>query len=254
MASNLTSGNDQSYDPGDGQRIIQGLKPDVVMMQEFNYGNNSESEIRAFVDKTLGTSYSYYRESGAQIPNGIISKYPIVQSGAWEDTEVDNRSFAWARIDLPGATDLWAISVHLLTKSASERNKEAAQIIKYVQGIPSTDYLVVAGDFNTDSNSEGCFDTFSSRFVTGGPYPADQAGDQGTNSGRSKPYDRVIVSPSLNAFKTPVVIGANSFPNGLVFDSRVYTPLTDVPPVEKRDSDASNMQHMAVLKDFRIPN
>ena len=50
----------------------------------------------------------------------------------------------------------------------------------------------------------------------------------------------------------PVVIGENSFANGLVFDSRVYTPLSDVAPVVQSDSGATNMQHMAVIRDFRL--
>jgi hypothetical protein len=37
-----------------------------------------------------------------------------------------------------------------------------------------------------------------------------------------------------------------------VFDSRVYSPLSDVPPVLAADSGASNMQHMGVVKDFKI--
>jgi hypothetical protein len=46
-------------------------------------------------------------------------------------------------------------------------------------------------------------------------------------------------------------MGTRFFPNGLVFDSRVYSPLSDVSPVQFADS--SICQHMAVLKDFLIP-
>jgi hypothetical protein len=37
-----------------------------------------------------------------------------------------------------------------------------------------------------------------------------------------------------------------------VFDSRVYTPLEDVAPVLRADSQATNMQHMPVVKDFLL--
>jgi len=47
------------------------------------------------------------------------------------------------------------------------------------------------------------------------------------------------------------VFPSHSFPNGLVFDSTIYTPLSDVPPVQFTDS--TNAQHMAVMKDFLIP-
>ena len=40
--------------------------------------------------------------------------------------------------------------------------------------------------------------------------------------------------------------------NGLVFDSRAYSPVSDVSPVLPADSSSVNMQHMAVVKDFRI--
>src|SRR5689334_16517688 len=49
MAGNLTSGNNQSYDPGEGIRIFQGTHPDVALVQEFNYGTNSATDIRHFV-------------------------------------------------------------------------------------------------------------------------------------------------------------------------------------------------------------
>src|SRR5437868_3262504 len=106
MAANITSGNLQSYDPGEGIRIFQGTRPDVVMIQEFNYGDNSATAIRQFVNTAFGTTFSYYREGGAQIPNGVISRYPIIASGEWDDTSVTNRDFAWARIDVPGPKDL----------------------------------------------------------------------------------------------------------------------------------------------------
>lgn len=126
VAANLTSGNGQDYDPGHGARILRGLQPDIVLIQEFNYLNNTASDFRAWVDDTFGADFSYMREpSPGQIPNGVISRYPILASGKWEDANVSNRDFAWARIDIPGDRDLWVISVHLLTTSSSNRNAEA---------------------------------------------------------------------------------------------------------------------------------
>ena len=134
MAANISSGNYQSYDPGHGTRIFQGTKPDVVMIQEFNYGDNSATAIRSFVNTAFGSSFYYYREAGAQIPNGVISRWPIVASGEWDDTQVSNRDFAWARIDIPGPKDLWVVSVHLLTTSSSVRNTEANNLVQLHQG------------------------------------------------------------------------------------------------------------------------
>lgn len=59
----------------------------------------------------------------------------------------------------------------------------------------------------------------------------------------------------LTALEVPLEIGEFSFPDGLVFDSRVFTQqeLDDnFPPVKKADSGASMMQHMAVVRDFRL--
>ena len=86
----------------------------------------------------------------------------------------------------------------------------------------------------------------------GGAFPVDQAGNGATNRTRTKPYDWLLVSGGLREHQVPTVIGAASFAAGLVFDSRVYTPLSDVPPVTKTDSDAVNMQHMPVVKDFHF--
>src|SRR5438094_9890598 len=71
MAANF-NGNTQSYQPF-AIRILQGLKPDIVAIQEFNYSNNTTADIRAMVDTPFGTNFSYFREtvSGYTIPNGI---------------------------------------------------------------------------------------------------------------------------------------------------------------------------------------
>jgi hypothetical protein len=108
VAANLTSGNKQSYDLGEGIRILQALKPDIALIQEWNYKDNSQAAMREFVDQVFGTEYSFFREKNAQIPNGVISRFPIIKSGEWDDDLVDNRDFAFARLDLPGDIELSA--------------------------------------------------------------------------------------------------------------------------------------------------
>ncbi|MFT3838683.1 MAG: endonuclease [Myxococcaceae bacterium] len=252
-AANLSSGNLQSWDPGEGQRILQGLQPDVVMMQEFNFGTNSAADIASFVAATFpDAGYSYSRGTG-QIPNGVISRWPIIASGEWIDPRVGNRTFAWAQIDLPGQRDLWVVSVHLLTSSGGERNLEAVSLVGQLDaGVGLGELLIVGGDFNTDTRSEACLSTLAPRVSEAAPYPADQAGVDGTNASRAKPYDHVLESRCLALEEVPVTIGTSVFDGGLVFDSRVYTPLTDVPPVLQTDSAATNMQHMAVVRDYLV--
>jgi endonuclease/exonuclease/phosphatase family metal-dependent hydrolase len=250
MAANLTSGNDQSYDTP-GIDIFQGLLPDVVLIQEFNYASGT---LRSLVDTAFGTEFSFYVEpQTGGIPNGVVSRFPITESGVWTDANTPDRAFVYARIDVPGPIDLWAVSVHLLTTGATERATEATQLLGYVQSqVPAGDYLVVGGDFNTDTTDEQALATLSAVVVTAPPCPADQSGNTDSSINRDHPHDWVLAGPSLDARKEPVVIGGGTFANGLVFDSRVFTPLSDVPPVVSTDSGATGMQHMPVVRDFGL--
>jgi PKD repeat protein/endonuclease/exonuclease/phosphatase family metal-dependent hydrolase len=263
MAANLTSGNNQSY-LTPGLDIFQGLKPDIVAIQEFNYtstttnGVNTPAAFREMIDTTFGTNFVYFREpytASGDIPNGIVSRYPILASGSWVDTQVANRGFAWAQIDLPGTNNLYFVSVHLLTTSAGNRDTEASNLTTLIQAnFPSNAWIIVAGDMNTDSRTEAAIITFST-FVSDTPIPTDavSGGNSDTSINRDHPHDYVLESYSMTNAITPAEFPSNTFPNGLVFDSRVYTPLTDVPPVQLGDSGADGMQHMAVVKDFLVP-
>jgi endonuclease/exonuclease/phosphatase family metal-dependent hydrolase len=253
MAGNLTTGS-QNYDNGEGTRIFQGTKPDIAMIQEFKYGGNSSGEIRAWVTEAFGSEFQYYRGGSGNIPNGVVSRYPIIASGDWVDSKVADRQFTWARIDIPGSTHLWAISVHLLTSSSANRQAEAQQLISLINAnVPAGDYVAIGGDFNTSSRTEAALSTFSSRFTTSGPYPADRNGNSNTNAARAKPYDWVIVSPALNALATSTVIGGSTFAAGLVADTRVYSPISEIAPARASDSGAAQMQHMGVVRDFDLP-
>ena len=258
VAANITSGNSQSYE-APGTRILQGLDPDIVMLQEFNVGTSSSTaEVRAWVNTTFGTEFSYFRETYSGIPNGIISRWPIVASGSWDDSTMSNRGFAWARIDIPGDKNLWVVSVHLKASNASDdltqRQSQAQQLVAYIKAnVPSGDFLLIGGDCNTYSYNEACLWTLGEIVDVSAPRPVDQAGDPDTNSGRSFPYDWVLAETELDALETPVQIGSLSFANGLVFDSRVFSPLSSVSPVLSTDSGVTGMQHMAVVRAFAVP-
>jgi len=260
MAANLTSGNYQRYETP-GTNMLVALKPDVVAIQEFKfasgtgYGTDTPAAMREMVDLCFGTNFSYYREpynAGGDIPNGIISRWPIVASGSWDSPQVPNRGFAWAQIRPPGTNDLYVVSVHLHTATAGSRAIEAGVIKSNIlYFFPANARVIVAGDFNTDSRSEAAVSTFKS-FLSDQPIPTDQSGNANTSAPRSRPYDYLLPSFSLTNTLAPVVIGSRTFANGLVFDSRVYSPLSEIPPVQAADSGASNMQHMGVVKDFRL--
>ncbi len=256
VAANVSSGNNQSYDLGHGTRILTGLKPDVVMIQEFKIGTNSAADVQNLSDSILGVAAgkaSVQRGKSGAIPNGVISRWPIVAGGDWKDSSVSDRQFTWAKIDLPGPRDLWVVSLHLLTKSSTSRLTEARELVKHLDAnVPAGDFVLLGGDLNTNSRTEAALSTLGARVVTTGPFPADQNADGDTNASRAKPYDWVTASPCLNASKTSSKVGTSTFTDGLVFDSRSYSPLSDVPGVIASDSGAVAMQHMAVVKDFSI--
>ena len=255
MAANTTSGNAQSYEEP-GTRIFQGLQPDIVMIQEFQVNNNTSAQIlRSWVDTTFGADFSFFCENYTGIPNGVISRWPIVSSGSWDDTTIGDRGFAWARIDIPGEKNLWVVSVHLKASSAyaSQRQSQARQLVTYIQAnVPADDYLLIGGDCNTYSYTEACLGTLGEIVDVSAPRPVDQAGDADTNSGRYSPYDWVMAEPELDALEVPVTIGGLSFPSGLVFDSRVFSDLSLVSPVQLGDSGVYGMQHMAVVRSFQV--
>lgn len=259
VASNLTSGNGQSYSPdngnhsnpeGAGARILKALSPDIVMIQEFN----TSVPTRQWVNQTFGEEYSYMVETGAQIPNGIISRFPMIASGSWDDPVLDNRDFAWAQIRLPESRDLWVVSVHLHSKGATSRNSETKALCDWIaKRLPKDAMILIGGDFNTRSLDESCLKTLTAVVVMPKKPPMDQLGDASTNAPRNRTYDWVLANESLEKHSIPLKIAGLEFPCGLVFDSRVFAPLEKVPPVLKSDSAAPNMQHMAVVRDFLVP-
>ncbi len=252
VAANLSSGNKQSWDPGHGQRILQGLGPDVVLLQELRVGDNSVAAVESFVATTLGPDFHIYREPDLGLPNAIASRWPIVEAGTWDDPEATNRELVWARIDIPGDRDLWAVSVHLLTSNATTRAKEAQAIVDHVHAqIPDPDFLVVGGDLNTKHGGEMALGKLAEVVATA-KVAADGDGNPNTNADRSHPYDHILPDDDLDAAQVGVTIGGQSFSGGLVFDSRVYTPLEDVSPVQVGDSAALGVQHMAVVRDFVV--
>lgn len=250
VAGNLTSGSGQNYDPGHGARIFDGLDPDVVLIQEFN-----AASVPSFVSSTFGTGFTWVRGAATeQIPNGVISRYPIKSSGTWADSRVNGtRGFTWALIDVPGATDLFAVSVHLSTSSSSTRQAEAAALVSQIKAAaPAGSWVVIGGDLNTNSRTESALSTLSQVVVTSGPWPVDRNNNGNTNAARAKPYDWLLVGGGLQAKQVPCVVGTTSFTNGLVADTRVFSPISALSPALSGDSGASGMQHMAVVRDFAI--
>lgn len=258
VAANLTSGLHQSYSPdngnhsnpeGAGARILQALHPDIVALQEFN----TSVPARQWINATFSPDFQFYREEDAEIPNGIVSRFPIIAAGEWDDPVLANRDFAWAKIALPNHRTLWVVSVHLYSKKAGGRARQTKALVDFIEGsIPPADFVLVAGDFNTVDRREACLEVLRKRFVTEGPYPKDPFGDEDTNAGRSKPYDWILASRELDAAEKPVDLGGTQYGDGLIFDTRTFPGLDRLPPAQLQDSAAPQMQHMAVIRDFEF--
>lgn len=255
MAANTTSGVYQAYeDPG--IRIFQGLKPDIVLIQEFNYQSGT---IRQLIDLAFGPEYYYYVEPGGeQIPNGIVSRWPIKASGEWNDTVgPSNRDFAWATIDVPGDIDLHVISVHLKSGESSIQEAEANLIKANVQAnFSDSEYIVVGGDLNTTTRTSSAVTVFKSFLDADDHTPVDRNGNANTNAPRSSDYDWVMPNGTLDRYHTILYVGGadRAYPEGIVFDSAVFPNVqSEVFPVQNGDSHVSGMQHMAVMKAYDIP-
>jgi hypothetical protein len=262
MAANLTSGNYQRYEEP-GIRILQALKPDICCIQEFNYNGG----VQDFVQVAFGAYYHYYREpynSAGDVPNGIIyhQDFKLLASGSWKDSQIPNRGFAYVRLDIPGNNPhLFVMSVHLSTNDEKRRLEVQELLHNLFQyfGVQKAediqDYIVLAGDFNTGNrNAEALWILKTEGLFVDNPIPIDQSTVPDTNASRSLEHDYVLPHRLLSQYHATLTIGNQTFPNGLVFDSRVYSPLSNVPPVKKEDSAAVNMQHMAVIKLFLVPS
>lgn len=266
VAGNITSGNNQSYDPGHGIRIFQALKPDIALVQEMNYGSNTSSDYKQFAQKIVGTNYYAVDDADYDIPNGVVSRYPITSHGYWKDPNINNRALMWAVVDIPGKKDIFAISVHLHTSPASDQTKAALVIVDEISKLKSSKpdkyYYVVGGDFNGETAVSSSGFGKNNTFYINGPDPVDEEGNAETNRNRNKLYDFVLADHPLHEFQIPVVYYSSEdstktkiYENGLVFDTRVYSQseLDEYfSPAQTGDSGASSMQHMAVVKDFLI--
>ena len=245
--ANLSDNTSQAYeDPG--IRILQALRPDILAIQEFNYRSGNSQDL---VRRIFGFGYHFSREKGgARLPNGIISRYPILAHGQWEDPYVLNRTFAWATIGIPGPRPLHVVSVHLVQNRAYRRGPQAKLLLELIRAtFPPDDYVVVCGDFNINSRDSEALTELTAWFVDD-HHPADQEGNPNTNASRTRPYDFVLPNPALAPLHIPTVLGGITFPHGLVFDSRTWNP---PPPPAEWDDTSRNLQHLPVLKTFRIP-
>lgn len=260
-------------------RVFQGLNPDVALLQEWNVNQAGGETYREYVDDAFGPEFYYYLGYSTPgpyyQPNGIVSRWAFQTMGGWPDTSGPGKpDFTWAIIDIPGDVELGVVSVHLKagdTTADKEQRIEEAQLIKdYVENSlvfnPSSNYVVVGGDLNTENEYEWCIQTFATFLEPTSYRPRDRQGDKDTNKNRTRPYDWIMPNQVLDAFHDIVVIGTENYeyPSGLVFDSHVFsrwsetttapanTPLWNLSPVLYGDTHSIYTDHSPVVKDYDL--
>ncbi|MBU1218325.1 hypothetical protein KKF34_15825 [Myxococcota bacterium] len=266
VAANLTSENFQNYDPGHGIRIMQGLAADLILVQEMGYLSRSDTDYRSFAMMLVGTEYYSIDSTAFQLPNGVVSRWPILESGWLDDPTLSNRELFWAIIDLPGPKDLFVFSVHLHTEPVIDQVIAAQVIVDAVTAHktanPGKYYYVVGGDFNgeTSVSTEGF--GADGAFCISDPFPVDDNGNRYTNSPRNAHYDWILSDCDMSSSQVSTQYESRDgndpleYPQGHVFDTRLYTQeVLDEYffPALTTDSAAFQMQHMAVIKDYILP-
>lgn len=240
------------------RRIFQGLKPDVVLAQEFSVQSGTRRE---YIDVAFGADFDW---SCSDDSNAVISRWDIQTHGQWSDPAFVNinRWFAWAVIDLPGDKDLQVISIHLKAGSTSSdvsRRLQAAEALKdHVEAsFDNGQYIIIGGDTNAQGLGEAVLQKFNEFLDVFDHRPADRNGNMTTNEVRSKYLDWIMSNHLLDERHVPLYVGQvdtsfRRYTEGIVFDSWVFQTIGDLPPILYGDSHGEYMGHLAVMKAFQI--
>jgi autotransporter-associated beta strand protein len=254
VSGTTTVGGSTAYDDP-GQRLLKALLPDIVAIQEWVVTNS----VAAFVEDNFGAEYDYYIEPEGDanpIPNGIISRWPILAEGQWLDYDVGSRDFVWATIDLPGAKNLNLVNVHLKAGNTptdvAEREAQTRALTNYIAnaGFDAGDYLAIAGDLNQSNRTDEAVLTILGNLVSDAKQPTTKSGSKNTNPSDSRPYDFVLPDAALEVQHVGMSYNGTSFPDGFIFDSREWGDHQY--PALGSDSEALNLTHRPVLKVFTL--
>jgi hypothetical protein len=245
-------------------RIIQGLQPDVACIQEWYVDYPADYDFSGWVSAAFGPEFVYHRASSGYQPNGIVSRWNILSSGSWPDLQRANYYHDWAVIDLPGDTNLQVVSVHLHSSDEGIRIEQIKDVIDYIEAnFSNSHYVMINGDFNTANRTSQPIPTLlnsanwsgSCWVTTSDGTPVDQVGgDDDTNLVRTSNYDWLIPNLLLGNSIMDLDLGEDSgvYAGGIVFDSRVFMPLSAVAPIQYGDTANGDQDHCPIMKSYDV--
>jgi exonuclease III len=179
------------------ERLLQGIQPDIVCLQEINPIRDPHEVSRIF-DKALPLDNGSEWQGASMRDNFIVSKFPLKTDG-YElyvipgTVEIEQ---AAVLVDLPdaeyGDTDLYVICVHFRSGGSEtdriQRQNQADGIVRQIRDLKTNgDFidlrdntpLVVAGDFNVFYNEQALHLTtvLTGNIFSEGLYGADEKPD-----------------------------------------------------------------------------
>ncbi|NQV30673.1 MAG: endonuclease/exonuclease/phosphatase family protein [Candidatus Marinimicrobia bacterium] len=162
-------GMDRVLDLTRTARVIQAGNADFVILNEVDHGTNrSFGILQADSLGRLLDMYARFGRSidydGGQYGNALLSRYPILNFTIIDlstDTLLEGRSVFQCRIEIPDDT-LTIMGTHLGLKTEEQEE----QIEHIVNALKQSGKLILAGDFNFESNAKA-YDVLTSHLADG---------------------------------------------------------------------------------------
>ncbi len=148
-------GTDRVYNPERIARVIEDATPDVVALQEVDFGRGEREApvIQALAARlNMGCHFTHTRE-GKRGPfgNAVLTAHPfhLIAEGLLPSRRDEARAVQWLKVVAPGF-EVQLMNTHL-SVSVRERSAQvrallgAEWVVRALQGLP----LVICGDFNS---------------------------------------------------------------------------------------------------------
>jgi endonuclease/exonuclease/phosphatase family metal-dependent hydrolase len=147
---------------------LAGERPDVVLLQEASASARQENTA-AILARNLGMGFTYARANPSPLFRlagigrlsfeegpAVLSRLPIVAHRVHRLSSVfsvfERRLALEAVLEGPEAR-FSVFSVHLSARSAADRRRQIAQLIREVEATPHAHPVIVGGDFNAEERS-----------------------------------------------------------------------------------------------------